>query len=72
MFLWVLLVVRSLRRGLPNADTLLDLQNRLRQFPTDLREFYLQMVENIEIYHEKLTQTFRIAVALSEPSSVLL
>lgn len=39
VFLWVFLVVRFLRRGLTNADTLLVFQNRLRQFPTDLWEF---------------------------------
>ena len=73
VFLWVFLVVRSLRRGLTNADTLLVLQNRLRQFPTDLRDFYTQMVGNIEdVYHKQMAQSLHIAVALSEPSSVLL
>ncbi|CAD6572041.1 MAG: hypothetical protein ASARMPRED_005011 [Alectoria sarmentosa] len=73
VFLWVFLVVRSLRRGLTNADTLLVLQTRLRQFPTDLKEFYLQMVGNIEdIYHEQMAQTLHIALSLSEPSPVLL
>lgn len=73
VFLWVFLVVRSLRRGLTNADTLLVLQNRLRQFPTDLRGFYTQMVVNIEdVYHKQMAQSLQIAVTLSEPSSVLL
>ena len=73
VFLWVFLVVRSLRRGLTNADTLLDLQHRLRKFPTDLRDLYFQMVANTEdIYHERMAQTLHIAVALSEPSPVLL
>ena len=71
--LWVFLVVRSLRRGLSNADTLLVLQSRLRQFPTDLRDFYSQMVGNIEdVYHDQMAKSLHIAVALSEPSSVLL
>lgn len=74
VFVWVFLVVRSLRRGLTNADTLLVLQNRLRQFPTDLKEFYLQMLGNIEdVYHEQMAQTLHTAVALSgRPSPVLL
>ena len=50
VFLWVFLVVSSLRRGLTNADTLLDLKNRLGQFPVDLRNFYLENIE--DIYHE--------------------
>ena len=73
VFLWVFLVVRSLRRGLTNADTLFLLQTRLHQFPTDLKGFYLQMVGNIEdIYHEQMAQTLHIALSLSEPSPVLL
>ena len=73
VFLWVFLVVRSLRRGLTNADTLLVLQHRLRQFPTDLKDFYSQMAGNIEsVYHEQMAKSLHIAVALSEPSPVLL
>ena len=37
VFLWVFLVVRSLRRGFSNADTVGELQERLRVLPTSWR-----------------------------------
>ena len=43
VFLWVFLVIRSLRRGLTNSDTISELQTRLRILPTDLEEYFHQV-----------------------------
>ncbi|KAI4859835.1 hypothetical protein F4820DRAFT_438659 [Hypoxylon rubiginosum] len=40
VFLWVFLVVRSLKEGLENGDRIIDLQNRLNLYPTDLNEYF--------------------------------
>ncbi|KAK4148964.1 hypothetical protein C8A00DRAFT_19297 [Chaetomidium leptoderma] len=40
VFLWVILVVRSLQEGLVNGDRIVDLEARLRQLPRDLNEYF--------------------------------
>ncbi|XXG97497.1 Coproporphyrinogen-III oxidase [Hypoxylon texense] len=40
VFLWVFLVVRSLKEGLENGDRIIDLQKRLSSYPTDLDEYF--------------------------------
>lgn len=43
VFLWVHLVVRSLRVGLQNFDDISDLYRRLRELPSDLEDLYRHM-----------------------------
>ena len=72
VFLWVVLVIKSLRQGLVNADSLPFLQQRVRSFPADLEQFYAHILQNIEpIYHEQMAKSLKIALTLSEPSPVL-
>ena len=47
VFLWVKLVVRSLREGLQNYDTLSDLDVRLKSLPKDLEDLFRLMLRNI-------------------------
>jgi NACHT domain len=63
VWLWVILVVRSLLQGLRNDDSVSDLLNRLRSIPEDLEKFFLQMFYNIdEFYRPKALKTFKMAL----------
>ncbi|KAF0328873.1 hypothetical protein GQ607_003898 [Colletotrichum asianum] len=53
--LWVFLVVRSLLHGLRNEDDIQDLRKRLRALPTDLKETFSQMLNNIDEFYRKRT-----------------
>ncbi len=59
VFLWVFLVVRSLKRGLTNEDTILELQERLRILPTDLEEYFRRMLDSVEgLYHKQAARLY--------------
>jgi len=68
VFLWVILVVRALRDGLTNEDTLGDLWKRLDNIPNDLEQFFKLILNSVEpFYYEKMAETLLIAVAGNEP-----
>ena len=72
VFLWVVLVVRSLLTGLRNEDRVLDLQSRLRNFPETLEKYFSHMFVSVEpIYREHTAQTFAIALEAAEPLPLL-
>ncbi|KAI0102121.1 hypothetical protein GGR51DRAFT_527895 [Nemania sp. FL0031] len=58
VFLWVVLVVKSLLEGLRDGDTIEDLQARLIQIPEDLGELFKKMLQ--ELQPEYLEQASRI------------
>lgn len=59
VFLWVILVVRSLLKGFSNADRIMDLQRRLLELPADLEELFTNMLDSIEpLYKEHASQLF--------------
>ena len=69
VFLWVFLVVRSLKRGLTNEDTILELQERLRILPEDLEEYFLRMLDSIEgLYHKQAARLF--LMRLNDPGTL--
>jgi len=71
VFLWVTLVVRSLLKGLTNADRIADLQRRLREFPQELEPYFKHMLDQIEdIYQEESAQLFYIALSADEPHTL--
>ena len=73
VFLWVRLVVRSLLTGLTNADRILDLQRRLREFPETLEKYFGQMIASIEpIYREQTAQLFKYALEAERPPSLMM
>jgi hypothetical protein len=47
VFLWVYLVVQSLREGLQQYDNISDLERRLRCLPTDLASLYEHMLQRV-------------------------
>lgn len=72
VFLWVVLVVRSLLRGLTNADTIAELQRRLRLLPTDLEKFFKHILDTTEdIYHQRASQAFIVAQQAQGPLSLM-
>ncbi|KAL9613689.1 MAG: hypothetical protein Q9167_001766 [Letrouitia subvulpina] len=63
VFLWVVLVVKSLLNGLRNADRVSDLQKRLREFPATLEEYLGHIFASIDPFYRKQTaQTFKVAL----------
>jgi len=63
VFLWVRLVVRSLRDGIVNEDSVSLLQERLRAIPSDLEDFFEQILGSVEeIYQSRMAGTFLAAM----------
>ena len=70
VFLWVVLVVRSLLNGLRNADRIPDLQRRLHGFPETLEKFFRHMFVSIEeTYREQTAQAFTYVLAAASISA---
>lgn len=66
VFLWVFLVVRSLRRGLVNCDTLDELHARLDDIPTDLEKYFRLMLDSTEkMYHKQAARIYEICLSAS-------
>ena len=66
VFLWVYLVVRSLRRGLVNCDTLDELHARLHTIPTDLEEYFRKMLDSKEkMYHKQAARIYQMCISAS-------
>lgn len=51
VLLWVILVVRSLREGLQDYDTILDLQQRIDELPPTLESLYAHMLGSMSPRH---------------------
>ncbi|KAK3329135.1 hypothetical protein B0H66DRAFT_14431 [Apodospora peruviana] len=68
VFLWVFLVIRQLRDGLTNYDSGNDLWKRIDAIPSDLEQFFKQILGSVEpFYHDKMAETLLIAAAGKEP-----
>ncbi|TVY75950.1 hypothetical protein LSUE1_G006018 [Lachnellula suecica] len=65
VFLWVVLVVRSLLEGLTNRDRIPDLQKRLALLPADLENLYEHMLlKHIDpLYRDQASRIFQMACA---------
>lgn len=71
VWLWVVIVVRSLLRGLEHGDTAIDLLTRLRQIPSELETYFHQMLSGIEkVYRPRAFMLLKIA--LNSPSGLTL
>ena len=70
IFIWVILVTRSLSNGMRNRDTISDLQHRLRSLPRDLELLYERLVVLIE--PEYLTWTSKTFQILKETEQLSL
>ncbi|KAK2600565.1 hypothetical protein N8I77_010088 [Diaporthe amygdali] len=73
VFLWVYLVVKQLREGLSNGDTVEVLQQRVRDFPPDLEEFFSRMMASIDrLYLPHTARAFQVALHALNPLPTLL
>ena len=73
VFLWVFLVVRSLREGFANGDSIFILQTRLLSLPTDLELFFKHMFNSVErVYQERMASSFQVALRVTEPPLLLM
>lgn len=68
VFLWVVLVVKSLRSGLTLEDNLEELRRRLDNLPADLKDFFRRMLntidENYKLYACRILYLARCAAPL--------
>ncbi|CAG2007343.1 unnamed protein product [Fusarium graminearum] len=72
VFLWVYLVVNSLKRGLLKDDNYTDLQSRLNELPDDLQRYFEHMLQSIEtIYWDSTTRIFRTVIAAEQSLPLL-
>jgi hypothetical protein len=68
VFLWVVLVVRSLQDGLCEADSITRLQQRLRKLPTNLEELFERILfrDVKESYRSEASHFFLVALEAKE------
>jgi hypothetical protein len=72
VFLWVKLVVRSLLDGLQNYDRLSNLQQRLRELPPDLEDFFRHMLRSVPSkYKVESSRIFQIMRSYDRNTSIL-
>ncbi|KAH6986905.1 hypothetical protein EDB80DRAFT_176381 [Ilyonectria destructans] len=63
VFLWVVLVVKSLLTGLQNWDVLAELRDRLDEFPSDLKDLYAAMFKQLpQLYRQQASELFQISL----------
>lgn len=68
VFLWVELVVQSLKDGLTNADTISKLRQRLKALPSDLSEYFDHILNAVEpVYWEDTSKVFQMALSAQYP-----
>ena len=72
VFLWVVLVVKSLLTGLTNADKISRLRTRLHNFPETLEKFFDHMLSKVDrCYGEDTALAFKYALEAEEPLSLM-
>jgi energy-coupling factor transporter ATP-binding protein EcfA2 len=68
VFLWVFLVVQSLREGLDNGDSISILEIRLRRLPTDLELFFKHIIRSVDmVYQKQMALAFQTTLRVNEP-----
>jgi hypothetical protein len=71
VFLWVFLVIRSLREGIANGDDLDTLHARLQELPSDLEDFFKRLIESVDkVYRKSMAETFQVALRSTVPLRV--
>ena len=72
VFLWVFLVVRSLRRGLTERDSIKVLRRRLEDVPSDLETYFQRMFDSLDKAYKVYTaQALQLALHAAEPLPLL-
>ncbi|KAF2686682.1 hypothetical protein K458DRAFT_386644 [Lentithecium fluviatile CBS 122367] len=73
VFLWVILVVRDLLRGLSNDDTVSVLQKRLYSLPSTLEGYFQLMLDRIDaVYREQTAQILFLVLEAERPLPLMM
>lgn len=73
VFLWVFLVINSLRDGLINGDTITDFQRRLDALPSDLESMFKHMLNQVDpFYHQYMSETIQMTIHAKYPLQLLI
>lgn len=73
VFLWVYLVIKSLRDGLLNGDSPQILYQRLLELPTDLEAFFERMIQSVDkVYEKQMAATFQVMLRTPNPLPMIL
>ncbi|KAF4544448.1 uncharacterized protein LTHEOB_6018 [Lasiodiplodia theobromae] len=68
VFLWVILVVRSLLEGLTNSDNFKKLQQRLRDLPKDLNEYFERILfSDDNFYNDQASAMCLVTLIAARP-----
>ncbi len=73
VFLWVYLVVRSVRDGLRDGDSMRELRNRISSLPSDLEELFQKILSRLDTtYFRQASILFQLMdAAVPKPLTVL-
>ncbi|KAI1128909.1 hypothetical protein F5Y10DRAFT_291558 [Nemania abortiva] len=64
VFIWVVVAIQSLLRGLENRDRISEMQKRLEELPTDLADLYTHMFSKMPAtYRRQAVELFRLALS---------
>lgn len=70
VFLWVHLVVRSLKQGHIEGDTITFMRERVRHFPADLEDYFRLIISRVDpVYKKKTAQVLSLAALYPETES---
>ncbi|KAI1381183.1 hypothetical protein F4677DRAFT_460429 [Hypoxylon crocopeplum] len=73
VFLWVYLVIRSLREGLTNGDSLADLHRRIEALPANLESFFKHILVSVDrFYHKRMCRIFQVAMCSPKPVELII
>lgn len=68
VFLWVYLVVESLKKGFIDGAKSHELKQMLESLPSDLEEYFQHMIESIEeLYRQESVRIFSVATVALQP-----
>ncbi|KAK8855235.1 nacht nucleoside triphosphatase [Apiospora arundinis] len=72
VFLWVLLVVRSILEGVSDGDSIYLLEQRLERIPRDLEPFFRQILSSVSsLYYRQMALYFRVALEAMQPLTLM-
>ena len=67
VFLWVVLVIRSLLAGLQNCDDINELRRRLDEFPSEIKDLYAAMFKKMPpVYRQQASELFQMSLIANE------
>jgi hypothetical protein len=70
VFLWVVLVVQSLKEGLRDGDSIKEMGDRLNELPSDLRALYDHMIRNLKPrYQQQASEMFQLLLMAQQVQS---